>query len=371
MKSILFCQPTLNSTGSENSLLQIVKGLSEKHNIYLLAGQNGVMYNDFEKYCNTIYIGNSIKLKKSYKVIIPYIISYFKVYFMIKRICKQNKIDIVYINSLMFPQALVGAFFNKVNIITHIREVQTTYPKIVYNIYILLTTLLTKRIVNACDFIGKQKIPLSEKFKEKAVTIYNCSDFNVMQNKDINSSFTILSVIPASKKKGIIDLIYCVDEMINVLKIKNVSFQVVGKIDEKSSFFLKLKEIIFEKKISNNITFVGESQNIEYFYSKADILLHPSHSEAFPRAIIEGMNYSLPIIATNVGGSSEAVINGENGYIVEKGNYKDMANKISQLINEKDKLSSFSRKSYELYRSFFTNEIMTKKILDVIKKVND
>ena len=57
--------------------------------------------------------------------------------------------------------------------------------------------------------------------------------------------------------------------------------------------------------------------------NESDIGILASDEEGFSNAILEYMSYKLPVIATDVGGNSEAINHGYTGYIVRKGDYKN------------------------------------------------
>ena len=72
-------------------------------------------------------------------------------------------------------------------------------------------------------------------------------------------------------------------------------------------------------------------------YSSADIFVHPSFADWFPKSIVEAMASGLPVVATDVGGIPEAVINGETGLLVRPGDVSSLANAILDLLRNEDK----------------------------------
>lgn len=83
--------------------------------------------------------------------------------------------------------------------------------------------------------------------------------------------------------------------------------------------------------------------------SKADIFCLPSFNEAFPLVNLEAMAYGLPIVATNVGGIPETVIEGQGGLLVEKGDIAGLVERLKVLIqNEtlRKKMGEFNKLRY-------------------------
>ena len=74
------------------------------------------------------------------------------------------------------------------------------------------------------------------------------------------------------------------------------------------------------------------------------------------------------IVATDVGGVSEIIINGKTGFVVEKGNYKEYIEKISILINDEMKRKQMGNDEYEYVKNNFTWKKVVKEFVSVIKK---
>ena len=61
--------------------------------------------------------------------------------------------------------------------------------------------------------------------------------------------------------------------------------------------------------LNGSVTFTGDVPNAEAFYEGIDVLAVPSiHSEGLPTTILEGMAMGLPVVATDVGGANEAIV---------------------------------------------------------------
>lgn len=79
---------------------------------------------------------------------------------------------------------------------------------------------------------------------------------------------------------------------------------------------MKLKDIAQAEGIAGNIVFTGERDDTADLIGISDVGVLASHQEGFPNAVLEYMNNSLPIVVTDVGGCSEAIIDGETGIAV-------------------------------------------------------
>ncbi len=119
------------------------------------------------------------------------------------------------------------------------------------------------------------------------------------------------------------------------LKRDGVSFKVIftGK-PKRPEFKMKLERLIKKYGISDDVLFVGylTFEELRDWYAASKVVVLPSISEGLPRVLLEAQAMKTPVIAYNVGGISEALINGETGYIVRKGNIRGLSARIKELL---------------------------------------
>lgn len=162
-------------------------------------------------------------------------------------------------------------------------------------------------------------------------------------NKDC---FNILFLGVLIKRKGVYDLLNSISELKEKTDLNNIKFIIAGNGNEEEKIKNKSKEL----KIDKYIEFTGwiDSKQKKELLEKSQLLVLPSYNEGLPMAILEAMSYGLPIVATNVGDISEAVINEENGFLIKVGNIKELTKSIFKIINfnqeEWEKFSSNSKK---------------------------
>jgi glycosyltransferase involved in cell wall biosynthesis len=102
-----------------------------------------------------------------------------------------------------------------------------------------------------------------------------------------------------------------------------------------------------------NIVLVGEKNNINKELSECSILIMTSEIEGFPIVLLEAGAKGIPVIAPNVGGISEYIITGKNGYMVKQYDkieeYVSAVNKIANNdIWNKDKIRSNVIKKFSI-----------------------
>lgn len=97
--------------------------------------------------------------------------------------------------------------------------------------------------------------------------------------------------------------------------LPKASFSIVGDVLE-PDFYLELERLSRALGLQGNLRFLSGNVEIAKHLAHSDIFVLASRSEGFPNVIIEAMASSLPVIATAVGGNSEAVKHGLTGLII-------------------------------------------------------
>ncbi len=93
-----------------------------------------------------------------------------------------------------------------------------------------------------------------------------------------------------------------------------------------------LEEICNRQDLAAHVRFLGERGDVPRLLRAADIHLSPSHTEGMPNNVLEAMCAGLPVIATNVGGIPELVVDDVTGILVPAANPPAMAKAILGLL---------------------------------------
>ena len=80
--------------------------------------------------------------------------------------------------------------------------------------------------------------------------------------------------------------------------------------------------------------------------------------------IIEAMSFGKPVVASNVGGISEIVRNGTNGYVVEN-SAEAFASRIKDILEDSDKYNIFAKASLDIYNAELTVDRMVNSYLSI------
>jgi len=132
-----------------------------------------------------------------------------------------------------------------------------------------------------------------------------------------------------------------------MLKEKAVCLVILGEGPEK----LKLKKMVADLGLAENVAFLGFQNNPYKYIKKSSVFVLSSIQEGFGNAIVEAMALGLPVVATNChSGPTEIIEGGINGFLVPPQNEKALAEAILKVLNNKplaEKLSANGKKRAE------------------------
>lgn len=110
-----------------------------------------------------------------------------------------------------------------------------------------------------------------------------------------------------------------------------------------------------------DIIFLGARHNMKELLNRSHVFALISNFEALPLSIIEAMSASLPVIASNVGGVPELIVEDFNGYLVNSGDIDLIVERIVDLKNEQKRILMGAR-GRTLYLEKFSAKFMAKSI---------
>tara|TARA_B100000941_G_scaffold26212_1_gene15638 strand:- start:1863 stop:3017 length:1155 start_codon:yes stop_codon:yes gene_type:complete len=126
-------------------------------------------------------------------------------------------------------------------------------------------------------------------------------------------------------------------EAINLVKIElgYEAFQVVilGSDQGRDLYKKKLIRLTEQYRLNNQVKFISHCKDMALAYKVSDIVISPSiEPEAFGRVAVEAQSMEKLIIASNIGGSNETIVNDKTGFLFNSGDAKSLSNRIIQAI---------------------------------------
>ncbi len=106
--------------------------------------------------------------------------------------------------------------------------------------------------------------------------------------------------------------------------------------------------------IGEQVVWLGSRFDVANLQSASDIGILCSHEEGFSNAVLEGMAAGLPMVVTDVGGNKEAVLDEENGYVVQAKDPQGLAEAILKLAVDPAKAKQFGQNGQSRVKAFFS-----------------
>jgi glycosyltransferase involved in cell wall biosynthesis len=134
----------------------------------------------------------------------------------------------------------------------------------------------------------------------------------------------------------------------------------VGSGDDEN----KLRKMATDLGLNDIVTFEGERPDPRPYLAQADVFLLPSRQEGFSNAILEAMAAALPVIATDVGGNAEAIVQNRGGLIVPPELPDALAAAITKLAGTRHELPEMGRFNRERVAERFSLEASARNLAD-------
>lgn len=177
-----------------------------------------------------------------------------------------------------------------------------------------------------------------------------------------NDKIKVFTMHDLNKQKGTYDIIEATKYIQNPNVIINLYGN--GNIEE-------LQKIIDNNNLQEKIVIKGLVTNEEKtsVYKESDIYILPSYKEGMPISVLEAMTYGLPIISTPIGATSEAVEDGINGFLIQPGDYKALAEKIDLLAGDKKLREKMGQESYRIAKENFDIDVIIKQLQEIYTNI--
>jgi glycosyltransferase involved in cell wall biosynthesis len=174
---------------------------------------------------------------------------------------------------------------------------------------------------------------------------------------------TILFIGRMDPLKGIRELV----NALSLIKERPWKAYIIGTGDG----FEKYIKMSQDLGIGEKIIFLKnlDYEAIDEYYQRASMVVFPSMcAESFGLVGIEAMSFGRPVIAFDVGGPREWLVDGETGFLVKRGDIKGLADRILQLLEDEQLARKMGRKGLERVEKYYRKEIHIRQLLNVYKE---
>ena len=152
-------------------------------------------------------------------------------------------------------------------------------------------------------------------------------------------------------------------------KYPNVIFNLVGPEDPSPDGIpIKEVEAWHERDV---IYYHGGTDDVRPYIAQSNIFVLPSYHEGMPRTVLEAMSMGRPILTTNVPGCKETVINGENGWLVEKANVQQLAERMIWFIENQQEWQRMADSSRKIAMEKFDVHKVNADLLKIMELKNE
>lgn len=178
-----------------------------------------------------------------------------------------------------------------------------------------------------------------------------------------NNQITLLSVGHLGHIKGHQDTITALFSLKNEALPTNIKLYIAG--DGSSAEKQKLEDQIRQLKLENNVTLLGQINNVTQWLIACDIFVQPSIEEAFGLVFIEAGAQAKPVVATRVGGIKEIILHEETGYLVAPESPKELTQALQRLIFSPELRTTLGEQAYLRIQEKFSISTMINNYLTI------
>lgn len=148
-------------------------------------------------------------------------------------------------------------------------------------------------------------------------------------------------------------------------KYPEAIFQLVGPEDP-SPDGISLEELASLNQ-NSSVDYLGSTDDVRPYIGACSIFVLPSYHEGLPRTVLEAMATERPILTTDVPGCRETVINGENGWLVEKSNVEQLAEKMTWFIENQAEWQRMAKASRKMVENKFDVHKVNAELLKIME----
>jgi glycosyltransferase involved in cell wall biosynthesis len=323
---ILHVITSLGIGGAENLLLSYLKNLNQnKFSFYVCCLRDkpddlSYKVSEFAQIIN-------LKMKSKFN---PTVV------FRLLKVMKNIQPQIIHTH--LFQPRIYTTFahllYNRAVLLTHKHSIVNPRKHHIFMLIEMVAILFNKRIIAISDSVKKSLSKYELIPKSKILVLTNSIDYRkfneISKNKTylIDKSIVIGTVGRIERVKGINYLLLAMKIILQ--QYPNARLEIIGD----GSQLNELKSLAEKIGISNSVIFFGKLANPIPNYGRMDIFVLPSILEGFGLVLLEAMAAGIPVVATNVHGIKEVVVDGKSGILVPPKNPEAIANAVTRIIED-------------------------------------
>lgn len=242
--------------------------------------------------------------------------------------------ETVYVNTLLpFGAAIFGKLTGR-RVIYHLHEVSLS-PAILQQFLTLVARLCADHLIYVSKF-HQERLPIA---KVPFSVVHNAIDPSIssaaqghIYTPRIDGLFRVLMLASGRAYKGIPEFIRLARDLEHR---DDIRFMLILSSDEDNILGIEAAE-----GLPNNVELAEATINPEIYYRQANLVLNLSRvdlwQETFGLTILEAMEFGVPVIAPPVGGPTEILSNGKEGFLIDSRDTEALGNCVTQIADSPD-----------------------------------
>lgn len=279
--------------------------------------------------------------------------------YRLKKLMIREKISLMHANTLFAWPAVQAAHSLRIPVVWHIHEDLNQFPKIWRKKILKYST----EIVVVAEWM-KKFFPKSSKVHVIENGIQEPKQLKVRNS--IQTLFTCVGTI--EPRKGMHTLI----EAARILHEKRLTFKVeiYGQpLKTTQDYFRNLKNKIQTYGLQEKVFFRGVREDIIKVMATSTAVIVPSLSEPFGRVAVEAMAAHKPVIAAQVGGLAEIVIDRKTGFLFQKENASQLAELMEVLIQNRSGAIRMGKSGFLRFKKQYRLKMHVQKMIRLYRKL--
>jgi glycosyltransferase involved in cell wall biosynthesis len=230
---------------------------------------------------------------------------------------------------------------------------------------------------NYNEYLNKKK-KLRVIFRGINVDYYNQKNISILKQEKLkqewgltSNQFIILMPGRLTNWKGQIKFIESLNILIEDYNFTNFQAIMLGSDQGRSVYKKKLINLVERYDLNKKVKFINHCKEMPLAYSLADAVVSASiEPEAFGRVAVEAQSMGKPIIASNIGGSKETILNKKSGFLYKFDDPRELAKSLNTVIQlTQDELKLMGNEGRKNITKKFDVEIMCETNLNEYKKL--
>jgi len=362
---LVFITDSLGMGGNERSLVNLLKLLdqvNEKEILLIVIAEN-----DTRVYSDQFKVPKHIKkhfiYRENYNPIIKVFLLPLTLH-RINRLLHMENINTIF--SLQDHSNLINVLLKRIKghkVVTSERKFSLHYfgKHNIYMKYFIGFVFNNSDIIIVNDIEIKESLIKNYKIQSDITVLNNIliEENRVYAEQKRKNKITFITIGRLSDEKNTKDILIAFSKIVKT----NYFLKIIGDGPNRES----LKKLAIDLKISNNVEFFGQVNNVFNYLSKSDIFVFSSLNEGFPNVILEAMSVGLPIVSYKFKTGINSILDGGRyGVLVKINDVENLGIQMNRLAEDHNLREQYSKLSLNRIKKYKNAQKYIKNFLKIV-----